>query len=369
MPSIKISNAIDQSQWAALGFRDSLTNGSGRIVGKLSFLGSALSSLPKTLVTSANASISVDSNKKLNVTIGGVTWVAPVAMADPFIQSADTIEIYLEVGGLLPSVARARVLGTYKSALDLAGAVSVPPSQAVVLADPAPSISAGVTFARTNLPSWGTSFLPSSAGSVLWGDYRADVGCAGSSWGDSGGSARAYVQATGTKQPALSLSSSNFRQNPSLTFDGVDDFMSCTSNITGASYSYAAVVRLKANASYPMMWVNLSISKEVRWDPSGKPQTWTSVVLPTWATTQTNQNVIVCGGYDAAGAFVSVNGGTRVTTAGVSPSTAAGSSFIGSRDGAAYFANMEIVRLMMFSNYMGTTYETNLVSYLAGIYQ
>ncbi len=60
------------------------------------------------------------------------------------------------------------------------------------------------------------------SGLLAW--FRSDMGCSAAAWVDSAG-ANDLAQGTAGNQSAYSASDANFAGHPSLTFDGVDNFM------------------------------------------------------------------------------------------------------------------------------------------------
>lgn len=346
----------------------------GRIIATITVAAADLATLPATLVThtggAGSAQISVNASKQLVVSCAGNSWTCPVALGW---DTGQTLEIYVSAGGgSVASVAKAHVLGSAAQPWDLAGVAVSAPIQPAVAADASPTLGTGVSLSLPP-PSWLSTWLPTDAGNVLWGDWRSDLGIAVatgvSGWTDVSGNNRVYAQASGPSQPAYVASSASFKSMPALDFDGSNDILACSSNVSAGPVSFAAVVRMRAAGSYPIIWSNFDLQNELRLNSTtGRPE-WlgTSGTSVAWASSIVNSTVVITGGHNSSASFINVNGAGRVTGPAGTASLTPGQSNLGGR-AAALFANALVSRLIVFNTYMDATLEGKIVSSMMGLY-
>lgn len=346
----------------------------GRINALITVAGSDLASLPKVLLTHGSgasaAQISIDASKKLVVSIAGTAYTYPVAIG---FDGSNTLDISVEAGGgTVASNVKVRIQGANRTPLDLCGA-STPPTQAAVGIDSAgPTLGSGVALATT-IPSWASDYLPTDLRGIVWESFASEFGITlatgVSQWTGVSGNARAYANVTGPAQPTYIASDALFAGKPSLLFDGVNDVLTCATNITTAAMSFAAVVYLVTAGTYPMVWINQEQTTELRYNSTtGTPAFLAGAANLIWGSSALTTRVVLTGGRDATGSWLAVNGGTRVTGAG-SAASAAVQSCIGARAIlASSFANIRLSHLDLFSAALSPAQESALVAHHLGRY-
>lgn len=346
----------------------------GRLTAVLTVSGADLASLPKVLAThgsgASSAQVSVDASKKIVVSIAGTAYTFPVALG---FDSSSTLDISIEAGGgTVPSNVKVRLQGSNTTPLDVCGS-STPPTQAAVGIDSTgPTLGSGVALA-TSIPSWASTYLPTDLRGIIWESWSAEFGIGlatgVSSWAGISGNGKSFTQSTGPAQPTYVASDALFAGKPSLLFDGSNDVMSCTTNITTAAMSFAAVVYLVTAGTYPMVWINQEQSTELRFNSTtGTPALLAGTANLVWGSPALATRVVLTGGRDASGSWLAVNGGTRVTGVGSAASSAA-ASCIGARAIlAANFSNQRLAHLDTFTALITPAQEATHVAHLLGRY-
>jgi hypothetical protein len=224
------------------------------------------------------------------------------------------------------------------------------------------------TGAKLNLAqtfTWNeTVWNPSMITTALWLDAAdtstiTESGGAVSKWNDKSGNARHVSQVDALRRPRYS--SMGFNNLPTLTFDGLGDFMSTLSPFSiSTDFTLVAVVTLLANGSYPILFqsgfelrgvattakpsiTNISTNSGAGvLNPPATPVTTTDSLLNT-----TN---ILIGQVIGTSTTLRQNGSLRDTRTSLAIAPANLTRFVGARGGGNLSANARISELIELGN-------------------